>query len=128
MLVVILKAYKQQQKSINDCIQTQIIPQCKTSFFPLQVALGECVELPSGGGRGPSGSHSARLPGRWTPDPRAHISWQSWTVPLGETTLTQVAPTSAGCHSNSAHLAREVNEFVVYKPQQVCMRYLVEYH
>lgn len=78
-----------------------------------QVALGDQNGKPGKA----NGGNSVALKGRWGPDPADHVSWQSCLLPLGPTVF----------NGNSDAQERAFNEYVVYKPQQVCIRYLVEY-
>ncbi|XP_028967922.1 uncharacterized protein LOC108863629 [Galendromus occidentalis] len=78
-----------------------------------QVALGDQNGKPGKA----NGGNSVALKGRWGPDAADHVSWQSCLLPLGPTVF----------NGNSDAQERAFNEYVVYKPQQVCIRYLVEY-
>ncbi|KAL1414793.1 hypothetical protein MTO96_007255 [Rhipicephalus appendiculatus] len=86
-----------------------------------EVALGRCRDLdlgPSGNTEpGSPGSHeSTRALGRWQPHILGTVTWHSSTVPLGPSNKAEP-------HQSPLNY----NEYVVYKPAQVCLRYLLEF-
>ncbi|XP_077522271.1 poly [ADP-ribose] polymerase tankyrase-like isoform X2 [Amblyomma americanum] len=86
-----------------------------------EVALGRCRDLdlgPSGNTEpGSPGSHeSTRVLGRWQPHILGTVTWHSSTVPLGPSNKAEP-------HQSPLNY----NEYVVYKPAQVCLRYLLEF-
>lgn len=86
-----------------------------------EVALGRCRDLdlgPSGNTEpGSPGSHeSTRVLGRWQPHILGTVTWHSSTVPLGPSNKAEP-------HQSPLNY----NEYVVYKPGQVCVRYLLEF-
>ncbi|KAH8027169.1 hypothetical protein HPB51_003611 [Rhipicephalus microplus] len=86
-----------------------------------KVALGRCRDLdlgPSGNTEpGSPGSHeSTRALGRWQPHILGTVTWHSSTVPLGPSNKAEP-------HQSPLNY----NEYVVYKPAQVCLRYLLEF-
>lgn len=86
-----------------------------------EVALGRCRDLdlgPSGSTEpGSPGSHeSTRALGRWQPHVLGTVTWHSSTVPLGPSDKAEP-------HQSPLNY----NEYVVYKPAQVCLRYLLEF-
>ncbi|XP_050036794.1 poly [ADP-ribose] polymerase tankyrase-like isoform X1 [Dermacentor andersoni] len=86
-----------------------------------EVALGRCRDLdlgPSGNTEpGSPGSHeSTRALGRWQPHILGTVTWHNSSVPLGPTNKDEP-------HQSPLNY----NEYVVYKPSQVCLRYLLEF-
>ena len=96
----------------TDCQKTS--HGCPKFELLCQVALGEQNGKPGNA----NGGNSVALKGRWGPDAADHVSWQSCLLPLGPTLF----------NGNPDAQGRAFNEYVVYKPQQVCIRYLVEYY
>lgn len=64
----------------------------------------------------PGGYESTRALGRWQPHPLGTVSWHSCTVPLGRSNKAEPLQSPLS-----------YNEYVVYKPAQVCLRYLVQF-
>ncbi|XP_072479132.1 poly [ADP-ribose] polymerase 2 isoform X2 [Notamacropus eugenii] len=86
-----------------------------------EVALGECNELleanPEAAGL-LQGKHSTKGMGKMAPSPSHHVTLNGTTVPLGPASDTGVL--------NSQGYTLNYNEFIVYDPSQVRMRYLLK--
>ncbi|XP_066537171.1 poly [ADP-ribose] polymerase 2 [Hoplias malabaricus] len=85
-----------------------------------EVALGDCNELLDANydaDKLPSGKHSTKGLGQTAPDPKNSVTLDGVTVPLGPGVQTGVG--SRGGYSLL------YNEFVVYNPAQIRMRYLL---
>ncbi|XP_036592249.1 poly [ADP-ribose] polymerase 2 isoform X2 [Trichosurus vulpecula] len=86
-----------------------------------EVALGECNELleanPEAAGL-LQGKHSTKGMGKMAPNPSHYVTLNETTVPLGPASDTGVL--------NPQGYTLNYNEFVVYDPSQVRMRYLLK--
>ncbi|XP_043840434.1 poly [ADP-ribose] polymerase 2 isoform X2 [Dromiciops gliroides] len=86
-----------------------------------EVALGECNELlaanPEAGGL-LQGKHSTKGMGRMAPNPSHYVTLNGSTVPLGPASDTGIL--------NPQGYTLNYNEFIVYDPSQVRMRYLLK--
>ncbi|KAM3603788.1 uncharacterized protein V6R79_002093 [Siganus canaliculatus] len=105
-------------KSANYCFASQ---SNQTGLLLLcEVALGDCNELLDADYQAnnlPAGKHSTKGLGQTGPNPRNSVSLDGVTVPMGPGVKTGVGK------KNSYSLL--YNEFIVYNPAQVRMRYLL---
>ncbi|CAL8278860.1 unnamed protein product [Lota lota] len=86
-----------------------------------EVALGDCNELLDSDYEAqklPEGKHSTKGMGQTGPDPQNAVTLDGFTVPMGPAVKTGVG--KAGSYSLL------YNEFIVYNPAQVRMRYLLK--
>uniref|UniRef100_W5LVZ4 Poly [ADP-ribose] polymerase n=1 Tax=Lepisosteus oculatus TaxID=7918 RepID=W5LVZ4_LEPOC len=105
-------------KSANYCFANQ---KNSTGLLLLsEVALGDCNELlhaDYNADKLPPGKHSTKGLGQTAPDPRNAVALDGVGVPLGPAVRTGVA--------NEQGYTLLYNEFVVYDPNQVRMRFLL---
>ncbi|XP_066579043.1 poly [ADP-ribose] polymerase 2 [Amia ocellicauda] len=105
-------------KSANYCFANQ-----KNNIGLLmlsEVALGDSNELLNAdydADRLPSGKHSTKGLGQTAPDPKNSITFDGASVPMGPAVSTGVV--------NKAGYTLLYNEFIVYNPNQVRIRYLL---
>lgn len=108
-------------KSANYCYTTQ---KKNVGLVLLsEVALGKCAELLAANDQAdklPKGKHSTKGLGKVAPDPSnsVKIDGGEVTVPMGPSTETNV--------TNTSGFTLNYNEYVVYRPEQVRMRYLLK--
>ncbi|CAM9702888.1 unnamed protein product [Lampetra fluviatilis] len=108
-------------KSANYCYTTQ---KKNVGLVLLsEVALGKCAELLAANDQAdklPKGKHSTKGLGKVAPDPSnsVKIDGGDVTVPMGPSTETNV--------TNPSGFTLNYNEYVVYRPEQVRMRYLLK--
>lgn len=106
-------------KSANYCFATQ---NNKVGLLLLcEVALGDSNQLLHanyGADTLPAGKHSTMGMGRTGPDPKNSVTLDGVTVPMGPGVKTSVASTSG--------YSLLYNEFIVYDPAQIRMRYLLK--
>ncbi|KAM9719997.1 poly [ADP-ribose] polymerase 2 [Menidia menidia] len=105
-------------KSANYCFATQ--SSSVGLLLLCEVALGDCNELLDAdyeAARLPAGKHSTKGLGQSGPDPRNSVTLDGAVVPMGPGVKTGIG--KAGAYSLL------YNEFIVYNPAQVRMRYLL---
>ncbi|XP_018613580.1 poly [ADP-ribose] polymerase 2 isoform X1 [Scleropages formosus] len=106
-------------KSANYCYASQ---KNNTGLLLLcEVALGDCNELLTAdyeASKLPVGKHSTKGLGQTAPDPRNAVVLDGATVPLGPCMKTGVG--------QSGGYTLLYNEFIVYDPSQIHMRYLLK--
>ncbi|XP_044521221.1 poly [ADP-ribose] polymerase 2 isoform X2 [Gracilinanus agilis] len=106
-------------KSANYCFASRLKD---TGLLLLsEVALGECNELleanPEAAGL-LQGKHSTKGMGKMAPNPSNYVTLNGITVPLGPASDTGIL--------NPQGYTLNYNEFIVYNPSQVRMRYLLK--
>lgn len=94
-----------------------------------EVALGHTKEVLWNSSLSPDDCDSFKALGRREPNPVSTITWRGLDVPLGQPvelseTLWQQYHQQSGDHF---YRLLSANEYVVHRPQQVCLRYLVQF-
>uniref|UniRef100_A0A0P6JB68 Poly [ADP-ribose] polymerase n=1 Tax=Heterocephalus glaber TaxID=10181 RepID=A0A0P6JB68_HETGA len=106
-------------KSANYCFASRVK---NTGLLLLsEVALGQCNELLEANPKAEGllqGKHSTKGLGKMAPSPAHFITLNGSTVPLGPASDTEIL--------NPGGYTLNYNEFIVYNPNQVRMRYLLK--
>ncbi|XP_075805450.1 poly [ADP-ribose] polymerase 2 isoform X3 [Microtus pennsylvanicus] len=106
-------------KSANYCFASR--PKNTGLLLLSEVALGQCNELLEANPKAEGllqGKHSTKGLGKMAPDPAHFVTLNGSTVPLGPASDTGIL--------NPEGYTLNYNEFIVYSPNQVHMRYLLK--